>query len=115
GRTWAFTFTAHRDEPNLLAHEQASLLDGARFEFSLREFGSGRGRGFLLWKSHAGSQDWRTLQAAESELARLQESVPWWVPPAGFGYAMTPDGLAEQDYIGVYTIRRGDWIDPAFE
>jgi len=49
------------------------------------------------------------------ELARLQESVAWWIPPQGFGYAMTPEGLEQKDYIGVFTRRRGEWIDREFE
>ena len=114
GRHYSITFTAHRGEPYLLAHEVSDAVDGARFEFSLGEFGGGRGRGYLHWKASAGSQDWSTLTAADRELARLQESVPWWIPPCGFAYAMTPDGLAEQDFVGVFAIRRGEWIDRKF-
>jgi hypothetical protein len=115
GAEISFTFTAHRAEAYLLVHESSTELDGARFEFSLREFGGGKGRGYLHWKRHERTADWSTLAANDRELARLQESVPWWIPPAGFGYAMTPDGLDEQDFIGVFTIRRGEWIDRQFE
>lgn len=113
--TYAMRFTAHRDEAYLLVHEVSPAIDGAAFEFSLNEFGGGRGRGFLHWTPESGTRHWSTLDATDRELARMQESVPWWVPPAGFGYAMTADGLTEKDYVGVFTIRRGDWIDRAFE
>src|SRR5690606_41567127 len=72
-----------------------TLFRSARFEFSLRELGGGRGRGYLHWKSHPSSQNWTTLDSTDREVARLQESVPWWIPPAGFAYAMTPDGVDE--------------------
>jgi len=41
--------------------------------------------------------------------------VPWWIPPAGFGCALTPDGLECRDYLALFTLRRGDWIDREFE
>jgi len=89
-------------------------LDGAAFEFSLREFSGGRD--YLHWVAE-GTQNrhWSTLDQRNCERARLQESVPWWIPPAGFAYAMTADGLEQTDYLAVFTIRRGDWIDRKFE
>ena len=109
-----FHFTAHRDEPYLLAHEVSADIDGAAFEFSLSEFVGGRG--YLHWCSEGGGAlHWSSLTPEERELARLQESVAWWVPPGCFGYAMTPDSLDEKDYIAVFTIRRGEWIDREFE
>ena len=111
GSRYEFRFTAHRGEAYLLAHELSADLEGAAFEFSLSEFVGGRG--YLQWCS--GNLHWTTLQPAPCELARLQESVPWWVPPAGFGYAMTQDGLEEKDFIAVFTIRRGEWVDRDFE
>ena len=112
GMVYAIEFTAHRDEPYLLAREISPELPDAAFEFSLREFSGGRG--FLHWTPEHGNVHWRTLTATDHELARLQESVPWWIPPAGFGYAMTADGLAHRDYVGIFTLRRGDWVDRKF-
>jgi len=105
--------TVHRGEAYLLAHEISPDIKGAAFEFSLSEFVGGRG--FLQWCAEGGGAlHWSSLKAEERELARLQESVAWWVPPGAFGYAMTPDGLDEKDYIAVFTIRRGEWIDRDF-
>jgi hypothetical protein len=112
GESYTLTLTAHQGEAYLLAHEVSPALAGAAFEFSLREFSGGRG--FLHWTPENGGRHWHTLAAEDSLRARLQESVPWWIPPQGFGYAMTSDGLAAQDYIGVFTQRRGEWIDRAF-
>jgi len=114
GGVYEVHFTAHRGEPYLLAHEISTDMEGAAFEFSLSEFAGGRG--FLQWtaESPGGNLHWSSLGREERELARLQESVPWWIPPAGFGFAMTPEGLDEKDYIGVFTIRRGEWIDRKF-
>ena len=106
-------FTAHADEPYVLVRETSPGMEGATFEFSLAEFSGGRG--FLHWTPEGnGSRHWSTLEPAERELARLQESVPWWIPPAGFGFAATPDGLEEKDYLAVFTLRRGEWIDRKF-
>jgi len=113
GSRLEFHFTAYRGEPYLLAHEISADIKEAAFEFSLSEFVGGRG--YLHWcPEDRGALHWSSLTAEERELARLQESVPWWLPPAGFGYAMTPDGLDEKDYIAVFTIRRGEWIDREF-
>ena len=72
------------------------------------------GRGFLHWTPEGKTVHWTTPAAQDKELARLQESVPWWLPPCGFGYAFTADGLASQDYIALFTLRRGEWRDEAF-
>jgi len=113
GGSYELHFTAHRDEPYLLVHEISTEIENAAFEFSLSEFIGGRG--FLHWKSEDEGLHWSTLNAEDRELARLQESVPWWIPPAGFGYAMTPGGPEEKDFIALFTIRRGEWIDRKFE
>jgi hypothetical protein len=114
GQHFEMSFTAHRDEAYLLVHERCAALPHAAFEFSLAEFTGGRG--FLQWTPEDDRKlHWTTLKSEDAELARLQESVPWWIPPAGFAYAMTPGGLDAEDYIGVFTIRRGDWIDREFE
>lgn len=117
GREWKFELTAQENEAALLVHETAPPLDGAAFEFSLREFAGGEagGRGFLHWTPEHGNRHWSGLRAEDRELARLQESIAWWIPPCGFGYAFTADGLAARDYIGVFTLRRGEWKDALFE
>jgi hypothetical protein len=113
GETVRFELVAHADEAYLLVRETTVPIDGLAFEFSLREFSGGRG--FLHWTPEHGGRHWSTLGAEDRELARLQESVAWWIPPQGFGYAMTPEGLDEKDYVAVFTRRRGGWIDRAFE
>lgn len=113
GGGYSLELTAIAGEPYLLVNERSSEIDGAAFEFSLREFSGGRG--FLHWNPEAGGRHWATLQAKAEVTARLPESIPWWIPPQGFGYAMTPEGLREKDYIAVFSIRRGEWIDRKFE
>ena len=112
GSRYTFHFTVHRGEAYLLAHEVSPDIEGGGFEFSLKEFVGGRG--FLHWCAE-GNLHWSSLTPEDRELARLQESIAWWVPPGCFGYAMSPDGLEEKDYIAVFSIRRGDWIDREFE
>jgi hypothetical protein len=113
GCRFSLTLTALAGTPLLLARETSDAWDGAAFEFSLREFSGGRG--FLHWSPENGSRHWNTLAAENKIVGQLPESVPWWIPPQGFGYAITKDGLESQDYIGVFTRRRGEWIDRAFE
>ncbi len=112
GDKYSFVFTAQGGESVLLAHEIAPDLDGAAFEFSLKEFYGGRG--FLHWTPENGNVHWCDIKG-NKELARLQESVPWWIPPCGFGYAVTSGNLVEKDYIAVVTLRRGEWVDRYFE
>ena len=112
GMRYAVTWTAHEREAYLLAEEESPALEGAAFEFSLAELVGGRG--FLHWTPEGGNVHWRNLERVDREMGRLQESVAWWIPPQGFGYAMTAEGLSQQDYIGVYTVRRGEWVDRAF-
>jgi len=116
GLNWSVTWTAHAGETYLLAHEVSPPFDGAAFEFSLRDLvnSSDAGRGYLHWSPEDGSVHWTTIRAIPKELARLQEQTPWWIPPQGFGYAFTADGLEQKDYVGVFTIRRGEWIDREF-
>ena len=113
GHEYTMVWAAHAGEAYLLAEETVDELTGAAFEFSLREFSGGRG--FLHWTPEHGNLHWTDLTAKPRELARLQESVAWWIYPQGFGYAMTADGLQHQDYIGVFTRCRGEWEDFAFE
>ncbi|MFA6293660.1 MAG: hypothetical protein WC637_17870, partial [Victivallales bacterium] len=103
--------TFHRDEAYVLVHELSPEL-AARFDFSLNEFLDGRG--YLHWKPEGGDIHWTDLKREEKLLARLEEMVPWWCPPEGFGYAMTSARHDEHDMIGVCTIRRGEWIDRRF-
>ncbi len=112
GKSYAVEFTAHRDEAYLLTREICLDVPGMAFEFSLPEFSGGRG--FLHWTPESGNRHWSDLTAETRELARLQESVAWWIPPQGFGYAMTPADLNSDVYIGIFTIRRGEWIDRKF-
>lgn len=112
GATYALEFTVYRDETCLLVREQAPADLAGAFEFALPEFGGGRG--FVHWTPENGSSHWHTLTAENTERVRLQESVMWWHPQCAFAYAMTPEGLEAQDYIGVFSLRRGEWIDRAF-
>lgn len=108
-----YTLTFHDGEAYVLVHEKSFKAEGASFEFSLREFSGGRG--YLHWCVEENSQHWTTLDNTNRELARLQESVAWWLPKHGFAYAATMDGLKSKDYIGVFTMRRGEWKDVDFE
>lgn len=113
GATQWMTVTAFAGEPYVLVRETSCAMDGAAFEFSLREFSGGRS--YLHWVPETGaSRHWSSLEPKDNEFARLQESVPWWIPPAGFGCAVTMDGLESRDYIGLFTVRRGEWQDHQF-
>jgi len=112
GAEYAWVMTAHRGEAYLLVREISPELPGAAFEFSLREFSGGRG--YLHWKAEGGDKHWSDLDATDRELARIQESVAWWIPPQGFGYAMTPAQVHENDYIAIFSRRRGEWVDREF-
>ena len=112
---YTFTFTAHAGEPFVAVRETSPDLAGAAFEFSLAEFSGGRG--FLHWTSEKpfAARHWWDLERKDALIARLPEQIPWWIPPQGFGYAFTPDSLIEQDYIGIISLRRGEWIDREFQ
>jgi hypothetical protein len=112
GALYAWEATAHRGEAYLLVREISPERDGAAFEFSLREWGGGRG--YLYWKPEGWGRHWTDLRAEDRELARIQESVAWWIPPQGFGYAATSPRPGERDYLAVFSRRRGDWIDRRF-
>ncbi|MGE9291296.1 MAG: carboxypeptidase-like regulatory domain-containing protein, partial [Puniceicoccales bacterium] len=113
GQQYRITLTALAGERVLLVKEEAEDLPHAAFEFSLREMSGGRG--YLHWNAEDGSLHWNQLKAEDKVIGELQESVAWWLPPKGFGYAFTPEGLEEKDYVGVFTRRRGEWIDRLFE
>ena len=112
GGEYSFMLTAHRAEEYLLVTETSCALPGSGFDFSLREFSGGRA--YLHWNAENGSRHWSDLDAREREVARLQESVAWWIPPQGFACAFCPAELESRDYIGVFTRRRGEWDDREF-
>ncbi|MFA6293054.1 MAG: hypothetical protein WC637_14800, partial [Victivallales bacterium] len=113
GRSIEYTLTFHEGEEYALLHEKSFKADDASFEFSLKEFSGGRG--YLHWCAEENSQHWTTLEHSDRELARLQESVAWWLPKHGFAYAATMETAGSSDYIGVFTMRRGEWKDRDFE
>lgn len=115
GAACSFHLTALAGEAFLSVREVSTPLADAAFEFSLPEFSGGRS--YLHWvrETHGGARHWHSLAREDKQIARLPESVPWWIPPQGFAFALTPDGLDERDYIGVFTRRRGEWIDREFE
>ena len=112
GERCSFLLTVHAGEEYVLVEERGEALAGASFDFGLEDFRGGRG--YLHWCAEGEAPHWHDLVDAERELARLQESVPWWIPPAGFAWAASFDGLERHDQIGVFTRRRGDWVDHAF-
>lgn len=112
GGEYSFTLRAHRGEEYLLVDEISCAMPGSGFDFSLREFSGGRA--YLHWNAENGSRHWSDLDAREREVARLQESVAWWIPPQGFACAFCPAELESRDYIGVFTRRRGEWDDREF-
>ncbi len=91
GGEYSVELTAHRDERYLLVHEMADARAEGAFQLVFPEFAGGRG--YLHWKPEDGSVHWTTLSKENHEIARLQESVAWWIRPQGFAYAMTADGL----------------------
>lgn len=112
GERCSFILTAHAGEEYLLVEERGDALPGAELVLGMEDFRGGRG--YLHWCAEGEAPHWHDLVDADRELARLQESVPWWIPPAGFAWAATFDGLERRDLVGVFTRRRGDWIDHAF-
>ena len=113
GAAYKLAVTVLAGEPCLFVRETSAEIEGASFEFSLRELSGGRG--YLHWTPEHGGFHWSSLKAQDETIAMLPESVPWWIPPQGFGYAMTPEGLESKDYIAVFSLRRGTWIDRKFE
>ncbi|MDR2674175.1 MAG: carboxypeptidase-like regulatory domain-containing protein [Opitutaceae bacterium] len=114
GGRLSYALTAHAGEPFLAVHETTAAIDGASFDFSIPEFSGGRG--FLHWTPEQphGSRHWLDLERKDALVARLPEQVPWWIPPQGFGFAVTAGDVSGQDYIGVISLRRGEWIDREF-
>lgn len=112
GGACAFRLAVHAGEEYLLVAERGDAIDGAVFAFGLEDFRGGRG--YLHWCAEGEAPHWHDLVDADRELARLQETVPWWIHPAGFAWAASHDGLERRDHLGVFTRRRGDWVDHAF-
>jgi hypothetical protein len=112
GQRCVFTLTVHAGEEYLLVEERGDAVPEAALVFGLDEFRGGRG--YLHWCAEGEAPHWHGLDGGPRELARLQESVPWWIPPAGFGWAATFDGCDRRDLVAVFTRRRGDWVDHAF-
>ena len=113
GGIYELRFAAHRDEPYLLVHEISPEIEGMAFEFSLRDFVGGRG--YLHWSAEGSTMHWSTINAEDLDVANLQESVYWWGNPCGFGYGVSFDGLEQRDFVAVFSVRRGEWIDRKFE
>ncbi|HAI14723.1 MAG TPA: hypothetical protein DCM28_23660 [Phycisphaerales bacterium] len=114
--TITYTLTAHEGEPVLLVHEKIDtpVVTDTAFELSFADCLGGRG--YLHWIGGGRSKCWEDLDGDQDRLlARLQEQTPWWIPPQGFAYAMTPAQLKDDDYISVFTIRRGEWKDEDFD
>ena len=108
----SFTLTAHAGEEYLLISERGEAIPGAIMIMGMEDFRGGRG--YLHWTAEGETPHWHTLVDTDKELARLQESVPWWIPPAGFGWSASFDGLKSHDQVSVFTRNRGQWIDHAF-
>jgi hypothetical protein len=117
GSSLSYTITAHEGEAYLLVHEKINCGEHSpqgAFELSLPDCINGRG--YLHWIGGNRGQSWEDLNGETSrQLARLQEQTPWWIPPQGFGYGMTPANLKADDFIAVFTIRRGEWKDEDFD
>ena len=114
--TIIYTFTAHEGEPVLLAHEKIDTHKVSKMAFELSLPDCLEGRGYLHWIGGQRNSSWEDLSGDQDRLlARLQEQTPWWIPPQGFGYAMTPADIQADDFIAVFTIRRGEWRDEAFD
>jgi len=107
--SYGFRLTFHRDEEYVLVRETCPALEGAGFIFSLPEFMHGR-----CFRNYEESL-WYSLEPRQSTLGLLKETVSFGVPLECFGLLMGKDGLEEKDCVGVFTIRRGEWIDRAFE
>ncbi|MFG0250528.1 MAG: hypothetical protein ACF8OB_16705, partial [Phycisphaeraceae bacterium JB051] len=113
---FSYTFTAYDGEPTLLAHEviQTTTVSDSGFELVMPDCLGGRG--YLHWIGGNRGRSWENLDGDQDRLlARLQEQTPWWIPPQGFAYAMTPKRLEDDDFIAIFTIRRGEWKDEEFD
>lgn len=112
----SYTFTAHEGEPCLLVHEKIDTKQAPKGAFALSMPDCIDGRGYLHWIGGNRGKCWEDLAGTESrQLARLQEQTPWWIPPQGFAYAMTPADLQADDFLAVFTMRRGEWRDEDFD
>lgn len=108
-QSYSFVFTFHENEEYVLAHEVSPKLEGAGFVFSLREFLPGR------TLSHGGPRNWEPMLPGDKQLGHIKETMSFGVPTEALGQIMSPDSRDERDCIGVFSIRRGEWIDREFE
>ncbi len=107
--SYSFVFTFHANEEYVLAHEVSPRLEGAGFVFSLKEFLPGR------TLSHGGPRSWEPMLPGDKQLGHIKETMSFGVPTEALGQILSPDSLDESDCIGVFSIRRGKWIDREFE
>lgn len=108
-QSYSFVFTFHENEEYVLAHEVSPRLEGAGFVFSLKEFWPGR------TLSHGGPRSWEPMLPGDKQLGHIKETMSFGVKTEALGQIMSPDSLDERDCIGVFSIRRGEWIDREFE
>ena len=112
-QVWRYTLTFHENESYVLIREDSIRLDEVTaWEFAFPEFIGERL--FLNGNAEESGVHWLVPQAEDRELARIQESVAWWLPGQVFGVGLTFDGLERHDYVGVFSLRRGEWRDEDF-
>jgi hypothetical protein len=109
GLSYSFILTFHENEEYVLAHEVSPKLDGAGFIFSLKEFLPGR------TLSHGGPRRWEPMLPGDKQLGHIKETMSFGVPTEALGQILSPDSLDQKDCVGVFSIRRGEWIDREFE
>jgi uncharacterized RmlC-like cupin family protein len=116
GLSYSFKLTFHRDEPYVLVHETSPAIEGARFEFSLAEFLGGR---YFLNNGNGPeggkNRSWNTLAPSRQTIGKMKETQSFGVKLEAFSLFMSKDSVEEKDCIGVFTLRRGEWIDRAFD
>ena len=108
-QSYSFTFTFHENEEYVLVHEVSPKLEGAGFVFSLKEFLPGR------TLSHGGPRSWEPMLPGDKQLGHIKETMSFGVRTEALGQILSPDSLDQKDCVGVFSIRRGDWIDREFE
>ena len=112
-RCWVYTLTFHAGEAYCLVRERSFRpAEPSGWVLGFPEFIDQRC--FLNWNAENGSRHWLTPRAEAAELARLQESVGWWFPNQVFGVGLTFDRKLSGDYVGLFSRRRGEWLDDDF-
>ncbi len=113
GAVWRYELTFYEGECTVLVRENSVRLDETTsWEIGFPEFIGERA--FLNGSAEDSGMHWFSPVAEDRELARIQESVAWWLPGQVFGFGLSFDGLEKHDYIGVFSLRRGDWRDDDF-